>query len=153
MDSAICSSYVDYISITSAIYTDYSLTDSATAPCYVTWVKRTQLPLLAHYSLASDARPQEDPVRCESARSGWKDAKPKTMPKNCHLCYHIVLTVMPFVLYDICRTEDNKPRGSASKISTISTWVFLYVMIYCPLPHPISVKKGWGYHCRKLVWL
>jgi transposase InsO family protein len=26
-------------------------------------------------------------------------------------------------------------------------------MFYCPLPHPISVRKGWGYHCRVLVWL
>ena len=25
--------------------------------------------------------------------------------------------------------------------------------IYCPLPHPISVRTGWGYHCCVLVWL
>jgi hypothetical protein len=109
---AICSSYVYYIPNTSAIYNDYSLTDSATALCYV---------------------PQEDPIGCKSAQSSRKDAKPKTMPKTCHLCYHIVFTVMPFVLYDICRTEDHKPQRRASKISTISTCSFLYVMFYCPL--------------------
>ena len=77
---------------------------------------------------------------------------PKTMPKNCHLCYHIVFTVMPFVLYDIYRTEDHKRRGRASKISTIST-CFSFVCHKLLPPHPISVRKGWGYHCRVLVWL
>ena len=82
-------------------------------------------------------------------RPGGRHAK-----HPCLLCYHILFSVLPFVLFDICRTEDHKPRGRASDVSTLSTcFFFLYVIIYCPLPHPISVRTDCGYHCRVLVWL
>jgi hypothetical protein len=146
MDSATCPPYAYLISITSAIYTDYSLTDSATALCYVAWVKRTQIRLPAHYSLASDARPQEDPIGREIARSGRKDAKPPDYAQELPfmLSYFVYLCTICVVSYNIRRTKDYKPRGRAPEISTIFTCFSLYVMIYCPLPHPISVRKGWG---------
>ena len=57
-------------------------------------------------------------------RPGGRHAK---HPRICLLCYHIVFfPVLPFVLFDICRTEDHKPRGRASDVSTISTRVSLY---------------------------
>ena len=72
---------------------------------------------------------------------------------NVIYCVFLLMPFMLYMLYDIHRDEANKPRGRASDVSTISTCVFLYVTIYCPLPHPISVRTGWGYHCCVLVRL
>jgi hypothetical protein len=49
------------------------------------------------------------------------------------LCY-LLCFVFCHVCYPISPDQDHKPRGRASDVSTIST-CFLYVMIYCPLPH------------------
>ena len=73
-------------------------------------------PIAATGGLPPDAPYQERP--------GGRHAK---HPRICILCYHIVFSVLPFVLFDICRTEDHKPRGRASDVSTISTCVSLYV--------------------------
>ena len=104
---------------------------------------------------------------CARARSGRRDtqARPKTRhamlcysrPRHTMQCYLLCFPVnaifMLYMFYDIHRDEAHKPRGRASDVSTISTCVSLYVIIYCPLPHPISVRTGWRYHCCVLVWL
>ena len=76
-----------------------------------------------HAPIAATGGPPPDAPYQE--RPGGRHAK---HPRICLLCYHIVFfSVLPFVLFDICRTEDHKPRGRASNVSTISTCVSLYV--------------------------
>jgi len=58
---------------------------------------------------------------CASSGAAGGTQRPSSRPRICHLCYHIVFSVLPFVLSDIYRTEDHKPRGRASDVSTIST--------------------------------
>ena len=95
-----------------------------------------------------------DPRQMRHSRSGQEDATPNIQEYAFCVIILFFFPVLPFVLFDICRTEDHKPRERAPDVSTISTcFFFLYVIIYCPLPHPISVRTGWGYHCRVLVRL
>ena len=157
--TSICPCYSNY-----HVYMIYLVTATITSSdliChsnyYVLWLILLQ-PITSSWSLypvnvrhapitATGGPPPDAPYQ---ERPGGRHAK---QPRLCLLCYHIVFSVLPFVLFDICRTEDHKPRGRASDVSTISTCVFLSVMIYCPLPHPISVRTGWGYHCSVLVRL
>ena len=75
-------------------------------------------------------------------RSGQEDAKPNI--QDYAFCVIILFfTVLPFVLSDICRTEDHKPRGRASDVSTISTCFSFFAMIYCPLPHQSLWERLW----------
>ena len=95
-----------------------------------------QFPLISLSRLTPDAaRATAEAHGCASSGAAGGTQRPSSRPRICHLCYHIVFSVLPFVLSDICRTEDHKPRGRAPDVSTISTCLFLYVMIYCPLPH------------------
>ena len=71
------------------------------------------------------------------------------------MSYYVFFVLLPFMLtvpYDIYRTEDPTSREDAHPIYPRYPRVFLCVMIYCPLPTNLC-EKGWGYHCRVLVWL
>ena len=115
--------------------------------------------------ISNNSIPRPESTEAHSWRTRPKDAHalgaeggaPRPAPRPgmpCYpLCFPANAIYMLYMLYDIHRDEANKPRGRASDVSTISTCVFLYVTIYCPLPHPISVRTGWGYHCCVLVWL
>jgi len=65
--------------------------------------------------------------------------RPSSSPRLCYvlLSYCVLCFAMFVIRYP--RTKTHKPRGRASDVSTISTCFFscffLYVMIYCPLPH------------------
>ena len=62
----------------------------------------------------------------------------------CHLCY---------MCYEISTgRKTNKPRGRASAVSLISTCFFLMLLFTAHSPTNLC-EKGWGYHCRVLVWL
>ena len=68
-------------------------------------------------------------------------------------CYHIVFCVLPFLLSDIPGPRLIS-REDAHPMYPRYLRVFLFVMIYCPPPPPTNLcEKGWGYHCRVLVWL
>ena len=58
----------------------------------------------------------------------------------CYLCYRYLPLRRPISREDAHRVYPRYPR------------VFLYVIIYCPLPHQ-SLWERLGYHCRVLVWL
>ena len=112
-----------------------------------------QFPLISLSRLTPDAaQATAEAHGCASSGAAGGTQRPSSRPRICHLCYHIAFSVLPFVLSDICRTEDHKPRGRASDVSTISTCLFLYVMIYCHSPTNLC-EKGWGYHCCVLVLL
>ena len=112
----------------------------------------TMIPISGKRPPCTHSRDWRTPARC--AIPGAARMTPRQTSKNMHFVLsYWFFSVLPFVLFDICRAEDHKPRGRASNVSTISTRVSLCSMIYCPLPHPISVRTGWGYHCRVLVRL
>ena len=72
---------------------------------------------------APNSRFWRTPHQMRHARSGQEDATPNI--QDYAICDIIlVFTVLPFVFFDICRTEDHKPRGRASDVSTISTCFF-----------------------------
>jgi hypothetical protein len=60
----------------------------------------------------------------------------------CHLCYPISAG-----LKTISRKDAHLMYSRYLRVS------IHMLMIYCPLPHLISVRAGWGYHCCVLVWL
>ena len=72
------------------------------------------------------SRDWRTPARCAIPGAARRTPRQtsKTMPFVLSYCF---FSVLPFVLFDICRTEDHKPRGRASNVSTISTCVSLYV--------------------------
>ena len=103
-----------------------------------------QFPLISLSRLTPDAaQATAEAHGCASSGAAGGTQRPSSRPRICHLCYHIVFSVLPFVLSDICRTEDHKPRGRASDVFTISTCVSLCYDIL-PSPPPISVRTGWG---------
>ena len=60
---------------------------------------------------------------------------PRHYPRLCISCYYIVFFLFCHLCYSISAyPKTHKPRRRASDVSTIST-CFLYVIIYCPLPH------------------
>ena len=75
-------------------------------------------------------------------RSGQEDATP--IIQDYAFCVIILFTVLPFVLSDICRTEDHKPRGRASDVSTISTCIFYMFNDLLPTPPPNLCENGLG---------
>ena len=93
-----------------------------------------------------------EPTGCASPGAAGGTQRPRPCPRLCHLCYHIVFCVLPFVLSDIPGPRPIS-REDAHLMYPRYLRVFLFVMIYCPLPRPISVRTGWGYHCRVLVRL
>jgi hypothetical protein len=101
--------------------------------------KSTTYSVPNHRYLASDSRPQEDPIGCKSARSDRKDANPQDYPQEPAIsCYHIVFFVMPFVLstgLKIISREDAHP------IYPRYPRVFLFVC-HDLLPTPTSEGLG-----------
>ena len=129
-------SYVTMLSVITASNT--SLWSLLLQPIMSLWslypVNVRHAPIAATGGLPPDAPYQERP--------GGRHAKHPTL---CHLCYHIVFFVLPFVLFDICRTEDHKPWERASDVSTISTCVSLYVKWFTAnSPPPNLCENGLG---------
>jgi len=112
-----------------------------------------QFPLISLSRLTPDAaQATAEAHGCASSGAAGGTQCPSSRPRICHLCYHIVFSVLPFVLSDICRTEDHKPRGRASDVSTISTCLSYMSWFTAHSPTDLC-EKGWGYHCCVLVWL
>ena len=93
-----------------------------------------------------------DPRQMRHTRSGQEDATPNIQEYAfcviilfffcyCHFCYSISAELKTI------------SREDAHLMYPRYLRVFSFVMIYCPLPHPISVRTGWGYHCRVVVRL
>ena len=85
-------------------------------------------------------------------RRSRRNAMPKLSLKIMLFPVILLCFVLCHFCYPISPDQDHKPRGRASDVSTISTCFFLYVMIYCPLPHQ-SPWESLGYHCCVLVRL
>ena len=81
------------------------------------------------------AQATAETLRMRKPRSDRRDATPKPSPKFMPCPVIILCFVFCHFCYPISPDQDHKPRGRASGVSTISTCFFLYVMIYCPLPH------------------
>ena len=101
-----------------------------------------------HALLAATGGPPPDAPYQE--RPGGRHAK---HPRICLLCYHIVFFLFCHLCYSISAELKTISREDAHLMYPRYPRVFSFVMIYCPLPHPISVRTGWGYHCCVLVWL
>ena len=73
----------------------------------------------------------------------------KTMPFVLSYCFFL------FLLFRAIRYLPLRRPISREDAHRMYPWyprVFLYVIIYCPLPSNLC-ESGWGYHCRVLVWL
>ena len=97
------------------------------------------------------ARPLlEDPHRCAyQERLGGRHATIQD--------YEFCVIILFFFCFAICvirypTTRRPMSREDAHRMYPRYPRVFLYVIIYCPLPHQ-SLENGWGYHCRVLVRL
>ena len=75
-----------------------------------------------------------EPTGCASPGAAGGTHCPRPCPRLCHLCYHIVFCVLPFVLSDIPGPRLIS-REDAHPMYPRYPRVFLFVMIYCPLPH------------------
>ena len=84
-----------------------------------------------------------EPTGCASPRAAGGMHCPRPCPRLCHfmLSYCVLCFAICVIRYPLTKTY--KPRGRASDVSTIST-CFLFVMIYCPLPPPLFVRKAGG---------
>ena len=92
---------------------------------------------------------------CARDWSERTDAMLHSRPR--HVIYVIYCVSPVFAIYATCVIRYSpdgrpyRPRGRASAVTTISTCIKIYVIIYCP---PTNLcEKGWGYHCCVLVWL
>ena len=92
-----------------------------------------------HAPIAATGGPPPDAPYQE--RPGGRHAK---HPRICLCVIILFFSVLPFVLFDICRTEDHKPRGRASDVSTISTCVFFFCHDLLPTPPPNLCENGLG---------
>ena len=115
------------------------------------------LPAITHYTTSAGLRPPRTiaatgglspPDAPYQERPGGRNIQDYVICVSycffllCHLCYSISAGLKTISREDAHLVYPRYPR------------VFLYMpMIYCPLPHPISVRAGWGYHCCVLVWL
>ena len=75
-----------------------------------------------------------EPTGCASPGAAGGTQRPRPCPRLCHLCYHIVFCVLPFVLSDIPGPRLIS-REDAHPMYPRYPRVFSFVMIYCPLPH------------------
>ena len=92
-----------------------------------------------------------EPTGCASLGAAGGTQRPSPRPRLCHVLLSYCVLCFAIFVIRYPRTKTYKPRGRASDVSTIST-CFSFVMIYCLLPTNLC-EKGWGYHCRVLVWL
>ena len=132
--------------------TRYYSTYYATMILIATAYYVTMIPISGKRPPCTHSRDWRTPARC--AIPGAARRTPRQTSKNmpfvlsycfflfCHLCHSISAGLKTISHED---AHLMYPRYSR---------VFLIVcQIYCPLPHPISVRTGWGYHCRVLVRL
>jgi hypothetical protein len=106
------------------------------------------LPAITHYTTSAGLRPP----RTIAATGGLSppDAPYQERPGGRNIQDYVIcvsycfFSVMSFVLFDICRTENHKPRGRASGVSAISTCVSIYANDLLPTPPPNLCESGLG---------
>ena len=92
-----------------------------------------------HAPIAATEGPPPDAPYQE--RPGGRHAK---HPRICLLCYHVFF-LFCHLCYSISAELKTISREDAHLMYPRYLRVFsFFVMIYCPLPHPISVRTGWG---------
>ena len=92
------------------------------------------------------------PARC--AIPGAARRTPRQTSKNMPFVLSYCFFLFCYLCYSISAELKTISREDAHLMYLRYLRVFfLSVMIYCSIPHPISVRTGWGYHCSVLVRL
>ena len=104
--------------------------------------KNNQLSLY-HGSRLTLLKLPREPTGCASPGAAGGTQRPSPRPRPCHVCYHIVFRVLPFLLSDIPGPRPISREDAHPIVSTLST-CFSLCHDLLPTSPPISVRKAGG---------